>query len=325
MGLQGELDTLSQELKLPQEEVYDLIIIGSGPAGMSAALCAARAKKKTIIIDRNPPGGQTSTAYKISNYLGFSGGIVGPNLAEEMENHLKNYGCDIRYEMVEDIVDIKSTTKIVKTDLGNSFKGKKIIIAVGLEPKELDSDFERRFLGRGISYYAQSDVETYRNADVAVIGGGNCASYAADYLSQVVNKLYIIHRSNDLKAVSLLKEKIIKNEKIDILWNTELEDVFGIDKVEKIKLKNIITNQQTWLDVKGVFIYVGRVPPKTIISLDLDLDEKGFIVTDEYMRTNIPGVYAAGDIRSKQIRQIATAVSDGMIAAINADRDSDRV
>jgi len=154
-----------------------------------------------------------------------------------------------------------------------------------------------------------------------VIGGGNCACYAAEYLAQFVKKLYIIHRSDYIKAVKTLKEKIMNNSIIDVLWNTELVDVFGVDHVEKIKLLNISTTQTTWLDVKAIFVYVGRIPPRDLISVDIELDEKGYIITDEYMRTNIPGVYAAGDIRSKQIRQIATAISDGMIAAINVDRD----
>ena len=194
----------------------------------------------------------------------------------------------------------------------------------GLEPKCIEADFEKKFLGRGISYYAQGDGESYRDKNVAVIGGGNCACYAAEHLSQFVNKLYLIHRSDNIKAVKLLKEKILNNNKIDIIWNSEPVEAFGIDKLEKIKLHNVITNQHTWIDVKGVFVYIGRIPPKEIVSLDVNVDEEGFIITDDYMRTNISGVYAAGDIRSKQIRQIATAVADGMIAAVNADKDLNR-
>ena len=171
------------------------------------------------------------------------------------------------------------------------------------------------------SYYAQSDIDSYRDKDVAVIGGGNCACYAADYLSEFVNKLYLIHQSDYIKAVRNLKQRVMDNPKINVIWNTEPVAALGIDKVEKIKLNNIVTEQETWIDVSGVFIYVGRIPPKDIVCVDISLDEKGFIITDEFMRTNVSGIYAAGDIRSKQIRQIATAVSDGMIAAINVDKD----
>jgi thioredoxin reductase (NADPH) len=300
---------------------YDVIIVGSGPAGMSAALCAARAKLSVMIIDRNLPGGQTATAYKISNYLGFPKGVLGSDLSLKMEDQLKEYDIHYSCETVEDVSHSEKGIKIVKTDLSKEYKTKAVILALGLEPKPLETNFEKQFLGRGISYYAQSDIEHYRDKDVAVIGGGNCACYAADYLSNYVNKLYLIHRSDYLKAVRNLKQKVMTNDNINVIWNTVPIDAFGIDKLEKIKLSNIATKQDTWLDVQGVFIYVGRIPPKEILNLNLNLDENGFIITDEFMRTNIPGIYAAGDIRSKQIRQIPTAVSDGMIAAINCDKD----
>ncbi len=300
---------------------FDLIIIGAGPAGMEAAVCAGRARLKTLVIDRALPGGQASTSYKIYNYLGYPNGVMGDDLALKMEKHFREYKIQYTCENVEDILNISEKEKIIKTDLGSTYKTKAIILAVGLEPKQMQYPFEKQFLGRGISYYAQCDAESYKNETVAVIGGGNCACYAAEYLAQFVKKLYIIHRSDYIKAVKTLKEKIMNNSIIDVLWNTELVDVFGVDHVEKIKLLNISTTQTTWLDVKAIFVYVGRIPPRDLISVDIELDEKGYIITDEYMRTNIPGVYAAGDIRSKQIRQIATAISDGMIAAINVDRD----
>lgn len=321
MTLKEDLDLLEQLDSFSPEDIFDMIIIGSGPAGMSAALCAGRAKLKVLMIDKSLPGGQSSTAYKITNYLGFPNGKLGPDLAYDMESHLKEYSISYRCESVEDILTPGEPVKKVKTDLGNIYKTKAIVMAIGLEPKPLEMDFEKQFLGRGISYYAQSDVENYAGKDVAVIGGGNCACYAADYLSQFVNKLYLIHRSDYIKAVKMLKDKVMENPKIDILWDTQPEDAFGIDKVERIKLNHVITKQSTWITVQGVFIYVGRIPPKDLISVELEVDENGYILTDDYMRTNIPGIYAAGDIRSKQIRQIATAVSDGMIAAINAEKD----
>jgi len=242
-------------------------------------------------------------------------------LGKQMEDQIFSY--DIRYtcEQVSDIVDIHKKGKIVSTNLSNQYKTKAILIAVGLEPKRLEAGFESKFLGRGISYYARCDVDYYGGEDVVVIGGGNCACYAADHLSKFVNKVYIIHHYDHIRAVKSLKESIAANPKIDIMWDSQVTEVFGIDKVEKIKVVNTINQQHTWIDVKGIFVYVGRIPPKEIISAEIDIDENGFIITDEYMRTNIPGVYAAGDIRTKQVRQIATAVSDGMIAAINVERD----
>ncbi|MBH38193.1 thioredoxin-disulfide reductase [bacterium] len=322
MSLHPEEMNVVQKLDSKQDQDYfDVVIVGSGPGGMSAALCAARAKLSVLMIDRNLPGGQTATAYNISNYLGFPTGILGSDLSIKMEEHLNEYGVSYSCETVEDVSDVEDGLKLVKTDLAKHYKTKGVILALGLEPKPLETNFERQFLGRGISYYAQSDIESYQDKDVAVIGGGNCACYAADYLSQYVNKLFLIHRSDYLKAVRNLKQKVMTNENISVIWNTVPVDAFGIDKLEKIKLSNIVTNQETWLDVKGVFIYVGRIPPHEILNLNLNLDEKGYIITDEFMRTNISGIYAAGDIRSKQIRQIPTAVSDGMIAAINLDKD----
>jgi len=306
-------------------EDFDLVVIGAGPAGMSAALCACRAKLKTLVIERAVPGGQASTAYIIDNYLGFPGGIFGDALGRKMEEHLDGHGCYYTFETVEDIEFVSDTQKTIRTNMGHTYKTKAVIIAVGLEPKKLGEPFEAKFLGRGISYYAQGDATFYQDKDVAVIGGGNCACYAAEYLSQYVNQLYLIHQSDSIKAVKSLKEKIVSNPKIQIIWDSKLEDVFGIDKVEKIKIVHRGTSQHTWIDVKGVFVYTGRIPPREILSLNIETDVKGFVVTDDCMRTNVKGVYAVGDIRAKQVRQIATAVADGMIAAVNVERDLQRM
>ncbi len=305
-------------------DVFDVIIIGAGPAGMSAALGAGRARLKTLIIDKALPGGQTTTACNIYNYLGFPGGILGADLAKKMEDHLFEYGIYHTCESVDTINDIYEKEKVVRTDLNNLYRTKGIIISVGLEPKKLNMPFERQFLGRGISYCAQCDAANYAGKVVAVIGGGNCACYAADYLSQFAKKIYMIHQKDHLRAVMTLKEKIFNNPIINLMWDSQVTEVFGIDKVEKIKVVNMLNDQYTWLDVNAIFIYAGRIPPVEILNLNLKRDEGGFIITDEYMRTNIPGVYAAGDVRSKQIRQIPTAVSDGMIAAINVERDLTR-
>lgn len=304
-------------------DTFDLIIIGAGPAGMSAAVCAGRAKLKVLLLEKVLPGGQTSTAYHVTNYLGFPNGILGDQLALQMEAHLDDFSIYYTRESAHDIQNSNEDIKIVKTETGY-YQAKAVIIAAGLEPRKMNLEFEKAFLGRGISYYAQGDAESYRDKDVAVIGGGNCACYAADYLSEYVRHLYLVHRSDSLKAVKTLKEKIMGNPRITVIWNSDLVDVFGIDKVEKVKLENRLNGQNTWVDVKGIFLYVGRIPPKEILHLPLQTDENGYIITDEYMRTSVKGIYAAGDIRAKQIRQIATAVSDGMIAAINVERDLNR-
>jgi thioredoxin reductase (NADPH) len=303
-------------------EEFDLVIVGAGPAGSSAAICAARAKLKILILERAVIGGQAGMSYHVENLLGYQEGVLGENLARTIEKQVMTHECYVSFETVEQIVaDNTMAPKAVHTNTGNIYYAKAVILANGLEPQKLDKPFENSFFGRGISYYAQGDAAFYANKAVAVIGGGNCACYAADYLSGFVEHLYLIHHSNTVKAVKTLKEKILNNPKIQCIWDSRLEDVFGIDKVEKIKVMNSMTGQHTWLDVKGVFLYVGRIPPKDFAVEGLRTDEKGFVITDECMRSNIKGVYAVGDIRSKQIRQIATAVSDGMIAAVNVERD----
>lgn len=317
----SELQFLKEESSSQITELFDVVIIGAGPAGMSAALSAGRAQLKTLLIDKALPGGQLASAYKVYNYLGEPG-ILGEDLASKMESHLQKYSISYTCAAVENIHHIHDSIKIVETELGATFKTRSIILAKGLDPKPLGAGFERQFLGRGISYFAQGDASAYRGKDVAVIGGGNCACYAAEYLSEFVNHLYMVHRSDTLKSVKTLRSKILNHPKIQLLWNTELVEVFGIDKVEKIKLFNRINQQHTWLDVKGVFIYVGRIPSKKITGTqDIKTDEDGYLITDDYMRTNIKNIYAVGDIRAKQIRQIVTAVSDGMIAGINIERD----
>lgn len=302
-------------------DLFDIIIIGAGPAGMSAALSAGRAKLKILLIEKSLPGGETSAAFMVDNYLGYPGSILGVHLTQRMEEHLSYFDIHYSCEKVEDIRVAVSGEKIIKTDLENTYRGKTVIITTGVESKKLDGDFATRFLGRGISYCAPCDGELYSDKIVAVLGGGNCACYAADYLSSYAEKVYLIHSSGDLKAVKIVKERVLNNPIISIMWNSRLVDIFGVDYVEKAKIINNLTNQHTWIDVRGVFVYISRTPSQQIFHVDLKLDEHGYIITDEYMRTNLKGIYAAGDIRSKQIRQIATAVSDGLIAAINAERE----
>ena len=324
-------DTESIDVTLPNPELlkkepenndmFDVVIIGAGPAGMSAAICASRADLKTLVVEKALPGGECSTACKIDNFIGQPNGIHGPELSRVMEAQLFNQEVFYTCETVVDFINFDGPIKTVTTSLGNSYRTKTIILALVLEPKKLESDFEHRFMGQGVSYYAQADPSYYENKNAVVIGGGNCACYAADYLSKYVNQVYMVHNYDSIRAVKKLKNSIESNEKITIMWNSKVTELFGVDHVERVKTENVITGQSTWLDAQGVFIYIGRVPPQDIVRFDVQLDEQGFIVTDEFMRTNIKGVYAAGDIRSKQVRQIAPAVSDGMIAAINIERD----
>ena len=303
-------------------DIFDVVIIGSGPSGMSAGICSSRADLKTLIIEKALPGGECSTACKIDNFIGQpKQGILGEDLGRIMEEQLFTHDVYYSCETVIDFINIEGPVKTVITSLGNEYRTKTIILAIGLEPKKLNASFEEQFMGHGISYYAQADPSYYENKNAVVIGGGNCACYAADYLSNFVKHVYMVHNYDQLRAVKKLKQKIESNPNITLMWNSKVTEVFGLEHIERVKTEHVLTGQSTWLDAQGVFIYIGRCPPQDIVRFDIALDEKGFIVTDEYMRTNISGVYAAGDIRSKQVRQIAPAVSDGMIAAINVERD----
>ena len=222
-------------------EEFDIIVIGAGPAGMSTAMCARRGGLKTLLIEQALPGGHASTAYHIDNYLGSTTGVLGEDLGRTMEEQVSEYEHYYSCEMVEDIIEFKDNVKLIKTELNNEYRAKAIVIATGLQPKTLDADFEKVF-GRGVSYYAQCDVDMYKDADVAVIGV-EIVCYAAEFYQ--TNKLYLIHKSDHVKAVQKLREKILNNPKIHCLRNSDLSDIFGIDKVEKIKIKNTLSDQYT--------------------------------------------------------------------------------
>ncbi|MFC1616841.1 NAD(P)/FAD-dependent oxidoreductase [Candidatus Margulisiibacteriota bacterium] len=315
-------ETLPQIKKIApkNQDNFDVIIIGAGPAGMSAALGAGRADMKVLIMEKTLPGGETSAACNITNYLGFPGGIQGIDLARKMEDHMFNYEIHYTSETAETIKNISDKEKQITTDFGNSYSTKSIILATGLESKKLNNPSAVKFLGRGLSYCAPCDAPLYKDKNIAIIGSGNCACYAADLLSQYAKKIYMVHTSSTIKAVKSLKKTIMANSKITMMWDSAIETIFGIDNVEKTKIANSLTGQYTWIDVKGIFVYIGRVPPEQDFGIEIKKDEKGYIVTDEYMRTNVNGIFAVGDIRAKQIRQIATAVSDGLVAAVNAER-----
>ena len=311
----------SKKMMIKKANIYDVIIIGAGPAGLSAGICAARAGLRTLVIEKALPGGEITTACKIDNYLGFPNGIMGEDLAKLMEQQLLSYPVEYVCEFVKKVMQNEKQEKIVLTELNNKYIAKKIILAMGVEPKKLEKEFAKAFFGRGVSYCAKGDALSYKDKDVVVLGGGNCACYAANYLAQFVNRVYLVHSSDELRAVKVLKDSILDNKKITVMWGSEITEAFGIDKLEKVKVVNILNQQYTWLDVKAVFVYLGRKTPKVMRDWGVKLDEDNYIITDEFMRTSSPGIYAAGDIRSKQIRQIATAVADGMIAAINVDKE----
>ncbi|MBR4720703.1 MAG: thioredoxin-disulfide reductase [Clostridia bacterium] len=290
---------------------FDVIVIGAGPAGLTAALYLGRANLKTLILDSTGIGGQLNYSYEIDNYPGFFG--KGFELAQKMREQAMKFGGVFSSERVLEIGVFEDGTKFVKTRK-NEYRTKSIIIATGASPRPLDVDGEKEFTGRGVSYCATCDGAFFKDKNVAVVGGGNTAFADALYLSKFCHSVFLIHRRDTFRASAFLIDKV-KNSKILVRTNEVVEKIVGRDMVNSIVLKNTTTSDSTVLDVSALFIAVGRLPNSDLGKGLLSLDENGYIITDENMRTNIDGIYAVGDIRKTPLRQIITAAADGAVAA----------
>ncbi|MDK2806892.1 MAG: thioredoxin reductase [Thermoanaerobacterium sp.] len=297
--------------------MYDLIILGGGPAGLAAGLYACRSKLDTVMIEQMYVGGQIVTTYEIENYPGFDG-ISGPELINKMEAQAKRYGLQIYNEEVVGL-DITGKVKKVTTNK-KTYEAKAIILATGATPKELGFDKERKFRGSGVSYCATCDGAFYKDQVVAVVGGGDTAMEDSNYLTKFAKKVYVIHRRDKLRASKTLQDRAFANPKIEFIWDTVVKDIQGEYGVEGLVLKNVKTNEESTLKVDGVFIAIGLSPNSDLVKGIVDTDEYGYILTDEDMKTNIPGVFAAGDVRKKTLRQVVTATADGAIAAYVAEK-----
>lgn len=316
-------ETLTKPLKIKkekQENIYDVVILGSGPAGMSAAIYCARGKLKVLIIEKAMPGGQACSNYRIENYLGFPKGIIGQELTKRMDEQLKNFNVTREWGYVLSLSNIKEKVKIVKTDVEKTFQGKTVIIATGIESKKLDVPGEKEFRGRGISYSAAVDGIFYEGKDIVVVGGGGTAIEEALFLNNFAAKVTVIYKSSEMRAVKTLRDRILECEKVDFVWNTIVRGIEGDKKINKIKVRDMLTGKERYLPTSAVFISIGKVPEAEFLDASIKTDEEGYIVTDEYMRTNVPGIFAAGDVRSKPLRQVVTAASDGAIAGVMADK-----
>ncbi|MGK9375209.1 thioredoxin-disulfide reductase [Melissococcus plutonius] len=292
--------------------MYDVIIIGAGPAGMTTALYAARSNLSVLVIERGAPGGQMNNTAEVENYPGFSS-IMGPELAYKMYENLEKFGTKNAYGIVMDIKDHKEYKEVVCED--QTYKGKTVVIATGCIHRKLGVKGEEDYAGRGVSYCAVCDGAFFKNKHLMVIGGGDSAVEEAIYLTQFASKVTIVHRRDELRAQKIIQDRAFANDKIAFEWNSVLEEITGNNmKVTGARLRNVETETVNEHEVDGVFIYVG-LDPLTDPFKEIGLtNEEGWIVTDEEMRTTISGVYAVGDVRYKQLRQITTAVGDGSIA-----------
>jgi thioredoxin reductase (NADPH) len=299
-----------------QELNYDVIILGSGPAGFSAGIYAARGALKTAILDINMFGGQPSNYLEIENYPGFSL-IGGFELMEKFEEHADKFGVE-KFPMVEiQRISLNGEIKEIET-IDSLFKAKSVIIATGAQSKKLGIKGEEEFKGRGVSYCAVCDGAFYKDKTVAVIGGGNSVLEEAVYLTKFAKKVYVIHRRDEFRADKIVQERAKSNEKIEFVLNAVPIEIQGTNTVEKIILNNTQTNQQSVLSVDGVFPYIGLTPNTEMFNGQLRQNSQGFIETDVNMQTSVSGVYAIGDVRNTPLRQVVTAAADGAVAACSA-------
>ena len=299
-----------------QELNYDVIILGSGPAGFSAGIYSARGALKTAILDINMFGGQPSNYLEIENYPGFSL-IGGFELMEKFEEHADKFGVE-KFPMVEiQRISLNLEPKEIETS-DTLFKTKAVIIATGAQSKKLGIKGEDEYKGRGVSYCAVCDGAFYKDKTVAVVGGGNSALEEAVYLTKFAKKVYVIHRRDEFRADKIVQERAKSNEKIEFILNAVPVEIQGTNTVEKIVLNNTKTNQQSILDVDGVFPYIGLTPNTEMFNGQLAQNAQGFIETDINMQASILGVYAVGDVRNTPLRQVVTAAADGAVAACSA-------
>lgn len=297
--------------------IYDTIIIGGGPGGYTAALYAARAGLDTVVLEKLSPGGQMALTSEIDNYPGFPEGVDGFVLAEQMQQQAERFGAKTEYALVNEI-DLTAQPKRVQTSDG-VFYGKTVILATGATPKELGIPGEKELVGRGVAYCAACDGAFYKSKTVAVIGGGNSAVADALLLSRVAEKVILIHRRDSLRATKVYHQALLAAPNVELRWNSQVIELLHGEKLTGLRLKDVNTGKESQLSCDGVFISVGRTPATQLIESQLALDEGGYIPADETTQTAIPGVYAVGDVRTKHLRQVVTAVADGAYAVHMAE------
>lgn len=297
----------------------DVVIIGAGPAGLSAALYTARARLYTIVIDRAMPGGQVATTFTIENYAGTKGSITGPELVENMVGQVEEQGAELveLNEITE--VDFSGKLKHVVSE-DTDYYAKAVIIATGAQPRPLPVEKEEEYRGRGLHYCATCDGALYQDADIIVVGGGNSAVEEAVNLTKFARKVTLINRSDGFSATKSGQKKFFDNPKTDVIWNTEVRELKGEMFIDRVILENNKTGEKSEMAVDGIFTLIGMIPRTELFKGHVNIDENGYILTNENMETDIPGIYACGDVRRKYVRQIANAVGDGAIAAIFAEK-----
>ena len=308
---------LPERKKESHDHVYDMIVIGGGPGGYTAALYAVRAGLDTLVIEKLSAGGQMALTHQIDNYPGFAEGVGGWELAQQMQKQAERFGAKTQNAEVR-AVDLRANPKVIETSEG-TFYAKTIALATGASPRELGVPSEKELVGRGVAYCAACDGMFFKGKTVAVVGGGNSAAADALLLSRIAKKVIIVHRRDTLRATKIYHEPLMKAENVEFRWNSVVTELLHGDKLTGLRLRDVHSGEETEIALDGVFVSVGRQPATELFAGQLELDKGGYIAAGETTETNIPGVYAVGDVRSKLLRQVVTAVADGAVAVHMAE------
>ncbi len=296
----------------------EVVIIGSGPAGLTAAIYAGRSQLSPRLITGNAPGGQAGSTSKVDNYPGFPDGVAGGELTQLMQQQAERFGARLEMDEVVE-VNLRQHPFVIKT-YGDTYEAKSLIIATGVSPRLLGVPGEAKFKGRGVSSCATCDGFFYKDKAVVVVGGGDAAVEEAIFLTRFASRVYVIHRRNRLRAQMIVQERAFNNDKIEFVWDCVVIEVLGEENVTGVRTRNVKTSEESVIGADGIFTYIGNTPNTELFAGQLELDERGYIVTDRRTHTSVPGVFAAGDVQERVLKQIATAVGTGAIAAMEADK-----
>ena len=300
-----------------ENKIYDMMVIGGGPGGYTAALYAARAGLNVAVVERMSAGGQMALTHQVDNYPGFAQGIEGFLLGLNMQEQAQRFGAETIYADVTEL-ELLQNPKVIKTSAG-VFQSRTVALSTGANPRTLGLPREQELTGQGVHYCAACDGMFYKGKTVVLVGGGNSAAADALILSRIAKKVYLVHRRDTLRATKIYHEPLMQAENVEFMWNSTVSELHHDGRMKGVQLKNLVSGEVKDIECDGVFISVGRSPASALVAGQLELDEGGYIIAGESTATNIPGVYAVGDVRTKRVRQIVTAVADGAVAAHMAE------